>query len=162
MKRISLTRGKFAIVDDENYEWLIAMGNWCCSTGGYAVLNINHKKPNGKCGNSKKWMHREIMNPPSRLNVDHINGDKLDNRKSNLRVCTHSENMKNRKTSKNSISELKGVIAHKPSGKWVAQIKSNKIRYYLGFFEDKYEAAKAYNAAALKYHGEFAKLNEIP
>ena len=86
MKEIPLTRGKFALVDDEDYEWL-SQWKWYCSTTGYAVRG---------CKNRILYMHREIAKTKPGMLTDHINRNKLDNRKENLRFCSHRENMKNR------------------------------------------------------------------
>jgi hypothetical protein len=93
--------------------------------------------------------------------VDHINGNGLDNRKSNLRLCERHENALNRVINYNNVSGYKGVSWFKPIKKWRAQIQYKKVVYYLGCFNKRIDAAKAYNAAALKYHGEFANLNKI-
>lgn len=107
-------------------------------------------------------MHKEIM-PPTTDEVDHINGNKLDNRKHNLRVCTHAENTKNRSPNKNpGNSRFKGVDFQKRSGTWRARITVNYRKIYLGDFRTEVDAAIAYNGAAMKYHGRYKKLNEIP
>ena len=93
--------------------------------------------------------------------VDHRNGNKLDNRKSNLRICSRSENQMNRGKQKNNTSGFKGVSQIKMNQKWVAYIKVNYKRIYIGCFLKKVDAARAYNMAALKYHGEFGLLNKV-
>ena len=98
MKKIELTRNKFTLVDDEDYEGL-TRNKWCCSKSGYATCKKNNKTV---------YMHKVIMGNPT-LSVDHINGNKLDNRKSNLRLATHSNNTKNRSKNKTSNSKYKGV-----------------------------------------------------
>ena len=102
-------------------------------------------------------LHRLIMNTASI--VDHINGITLDNRRENLRVATHAENMQNRKLHTNNTSGYKGVESSR--GLWRATIYADNIRIHLGSFVTKEEAALAYNKAALKYHGEFARLNNL-
>ena len=98
------------------------------------------------------------MRAPAGLDVDHIDGDGLNNRRSNLRACTHTENGRNRKLSKNNTSGLKGVNARE-AGKWQAMIKTSGRILHLGVFDSKMEAAKAYDAAALRLYGEFARTN---
>jgi hypothetical protein len=104
-------------------------------------------------------MHRLIMQPPRHLVVDHINGNGLDNRRANLRVCTQAENLRNRHTTSNR-SGFKGVTA--VMGGFKAEIRTQVKRIYLGYFKTAEEAAHAYNEAAQTYHGEFARLNVIP
>ena len=105
-------------------------------------------------------MHREIMNAPAGLLVDHKNRNPLDNRRANLRLATHSQNMQNRgKFRSNATSQFIGVCLVKKTGKWKAQIKHQKKYIFLGEFDSEIDAAKAYDAAAIKYHGEFARLN---
>lgn len=97
------------------------------------------------------------MNFP-RGEVDHKNGNGLDNRKCNLRIATSSQNKANTKIRRDNTSGFKGVIWHKASNKWMARVADK----YLGLFRSKYEAAKAYNQKAKEMFGEFARLNEIP
>ncbi len=104
-------------------------------------------------------LSRLIMAPNADEVVDHINGDKLDNRRTNLRVCTQSENARNNnKPRKRKTSHLfKGV--HWDGSAWVAQIQVNKIKHYLGRFSSEFEAARAYDRKAKELHGAFASLN---
>ena len=106
-------------------------------------------------------IHRIIMGVKSaKISIDHINGNPLDNRKENLRKCVQSQNTKNRsKIKRKTTSKYKGVYLSR--GKWVAMIRSDYKRYYLGAFSDEKEAAEKYNQAAIKYHKKFAKLNEF-
>lgn len=106
-------------------------------------------------------MHRLILSLKSGEICDHINGDKLDNRKKNLRVCTSSQNLANRGSQKNSRSGIKGVTFYVRTGKWAANIAFNRKQTFLGYFLSKEEAASAYNQAAIEHHGEFARLNKI-
>ncbi len=105
-------------------------------------------------------MHREIMNFPKGLLVDHRNNNTLDNRRANLRPATSSQNMVNRRRdkSKNS-SQFRGVRFRKERGRWSAQITINGKTFWLGSYDNEIDAARAYDRAAMKYHGEFAKLN---
>lgn len=165
IKYIPLTKGFFATVDAGDYEWL-SQWKWCISTLGYAMrgLYLGGGAKNPK--NKTIWMHRFIMNTPKELFTDHINMDKLDNRRCNLRVCTKSENAYNQKPRKQTTSQYKGVHFFTQMGHlnkpWLAYITVNKKRTYLGYYKTEEEAALAYNIAAMKYHGNFAKLNSLP
>jgi hypothetical protein len=108
------------------------------------------------------YLSRFIMNVTDfKMKVDHINQDRLDNRKENLRLCTNSENCRNRGKQTNNTSGYKGVYWNKKNEAWIAAIKLHGKFYHIGCFPNKKSAAKAYNKAALIYHGEFALLNEI-
>lgn len=161
MKQIPLTRGKVALVDDEDYERLIAMGKWRLDNPGYAVKSKRFRKADGKWSNKILLMHRIILDAKVGEFVDHINRDKLDNRKSNLRICSKTENNRNVGLSKNNTTGFKGVTFFTLRGKFMAQITFEGKNVFLGYFEEPKEAAKAYNNAAVKYYGEFAYLNEI-
>jgi hypothetical protein len=93
--------------------------------------------------------------------VDHINHDRLDNRKINLRVCEQAKNCRNKYKQSNNKSGYKGVFWRKDTNKWSTQISVDGTTFNLGCFDSKEEAAKTYNRAAIKYHGEFASLNKI-
>ena len=162
MKTIQLTNGMFTLVDDEDYERLVAMGKWYFSTDLYAINGKSYRKENNKSATVFVRMHRIILNAKPGEFVDHVNGDKLDNRKSNLRICTIAENTRNAGARKNNKSGFKGVHFDKSRGKFTAQITFQSKDIHLGRFLCPKEAARVYNDAALKYHGEFAKLNEIP
>lgn len=105
------------------------------------------------------YMHRVIMNCPEGMQVDHINGNKKDNRRSNLRICSASQNMANRSKPSNNTSGYKGVGWRKSRCKWIASIRVNSNLYHLGSFDCKHQAALTYDIAAKKYFGEFADLN---
>jgi len=157
-KEIQLTQGKVAIVDDDDYIKLIRCKWHCINNNGkyYAATAIK---------SNAKWkiitMHRYILKPISTVFIDHINGCGLDNRKENLRFCTKAENNINRIKNINNTSGFKGVVWNKLSNKWQSQIKYNSKSIYIGTYDNIIDAAKAYNQAALKYHGKFANLNKI-
>lgn len=156
MKKIKLTQGKVALVDDEDFEEL-NKHKWFIYSIGYAARYIRINKTKRKMIS----MHRIIMGRPAGMEVDHINHNILDNRKKNLRIVTHGQNMYNMKLSKSNTSGYKGVSWSKTAKKWSGLIQVNNKSIWLGNFKIKEDAAMAYNEAARKYHGEFAKLNKI-
>jgi hypothetical protein len=155
VKEIPLSKGKVAIVDDEMFEYL-NQWSWYCQKSGYAARS--YRKDGGF---KHDRMHRVIINAAKGDIVDHINGDKLDNRKENLRLATPSQNNYNRGLASNSTSGFKGVTWNKKTNKWIARIYVDRKGIHLGSFEYKVDAALAYNEAAFKYHGEFANYNQI-
>lgn len=154
-RKIPLTKGKFAVVDEEDYKWL-SKHSWYCTESGYAARDTrNADRTEGRI----IYMHKLIC--PSVNQTDHINRDPLDNRKANLRPATGSLNTANRGIQSNNTSGYKGVSWAKGSNKWSVDIWLNRKKYYLGLFDDKDEAARVYNFWALDIHGEFASLNDI-
>ena len=153
MKEIHLNKGFVALVDDDDYSFL-SKSKWRIDSKGYAVKDEIQSDKKQKM----VLMHRKILSLSSvdKLCVDHINRNPLDNRRSNLRICTHAENMRNSKLNVKNTSGFKGVTWHKQIGKWMAQISLNGKRKYLGVFYDPIDAHEAYKIAALKMHGEFA------
>lgn len=99
--------------------------------------------------------HREVMNAPDGYEVDHINHDPTDCRKSNMRICTHKENSTNRRVQSNNKARVKGVNKH-PDGGWRARIKVNGVLHEVNGLSSCEEAAAVYRAMAIKYHGEYA------
>lgn len=147
--RLELTRGKSTIFDMSDYH-LLQERTWCVNPYGYAI-------------NSKfEFMHLLIMGKKPGYVVDHINGDPLDNRRKNLQHCKQSQNIQKRGKFKGNNSGYKGVCWSAGKRKWRATIEANKKSMHLGYFTDKAEAARAYNQAATKHHGNFAVLNEVP
>ena len=152
MRYIQLTQGKAALVDDEDFEKII-QSNWFFSNG-YAA------KHRGRWPKQKIiYMHREIMNPRHKLEIDHINMDKLDNRRANLRICTRSQNAANSNTKIRSASGYRGLRWRKDIRKWQVCIIKDRKAYNLGVFTDAKEAAHAYDKAAKQLFGYFANLN---
>lgn len=158
-KQIPLTQGKFAVIDDIDYEMVICFkwtaitnhGNW------YAVRRVTYAPKKSRILS----LHRFITNAPSNMEVDHINGDGLNCTRNNMRVCTQKQNSTNKKKPINSTSGYKGVTWNKTKKKWIAQIKVSQKKIHLGGFNDPKSAAKAYNEAAKKYFGEFAHINDL-
>lgn len=146
---IPLSNGEITFVDEEDFQTLKKL-RWYRIKGGYAVNDYRNK---GK--RTMRYMHREIMQTPRGMQTDHVNRNKLDNRRINLRIATAAQNQGNRGIDKRNTSGLKGVIPYK-NGKWMAQIKIANKSKYLGLFESKHEAHGAYMKAASEYHGAFA------
>lgn len=159
MKKIKLTQNKFALVDNKNYN-LLSQDKWCAQkihSVYYAVRNIviNQKI-------KRILMHREIMKNQLKDNeeVHHMNGNGLDNREKNLIVVTKSQHRMTRgKQKTKASSKYKGVYWNKQHKKWVVQIRSNRERIYLEYFNNEVDAAKAYDKKAKELFGKFAKLN---
>lgn len=151
-------KGYMALVDDEDYE-LVSKYNWYVCDRSKTRKTLYAEAHDGK--NKRLRMHRLIMGNPDGLFVDHIDGNGMDNRKENLRVCTASQNSMNRAAVSKNVFGYKGVEKNGKSMRFSARIKVGGVRYYLGSFKTPKEAAEAYNEAAKKHHGEFAKLNEI-
>jgi len=159
-KEIKLTQGKVVLVDDEDFEYL-NQWKWCVRKDHNTFYALRRGiKSEGILWRKTILMHRDIISTPKRKITDHINGNGLDNRKENLRICNHTESNRNRKLQKNNTSGYKGV--HKIKfNEYRAKIYINGKVKYLGTYNILEEAAKAYNEAALIHHGEFARLNII-
>lgn len=160
MKTIPLTQGYHALVDDADHESL-SQFKWSASRSRRDLFYAKGQDRNQK----RVYMHRVILGLQrgDKRQVDHIDNNGLNNQQENLRICTYSQNQANsRKLFKNTSSQYKGVCWQKKDQKWCARIRVNRKRIYLGEFQLEAEAASAYNNAAIKYYGEFAKLNELP
>lgn len=153
MRKIKLTKNKFAIVDDIDYEYLMQW-KWHYSNG-YAERRV--RKAEGAIRHIR--MHRIIIDAPNHLFVDHIDRNGLNNQRNNLRLCTSIENKRNVGKLCCNTSGFKGVAWHKLNNKFIANIRVNYKRIHLGYFKDAKEAAIAYDQAAKEYFGDFAALN---
>jgi len=161
MKYIDLTQGQKAIVDDEDFEklnrykWHVL---WNKDTKSFYAMRSIY--------NGKEWkttlMARIIMNASPDRQVDHINHDTLDNRKSNLRLVNYQQNQFNQMShNKNKTSQYKGVSYDRTMHKWRTRICKDGVRYFLGRFKNEKKAAMAYNEAARRMFGEYAHINTI-
>lgn len=149
-KEIPLTQGKVALVDDEDYEWLNEY-NWHFE-GRYAASRDKDR--------NKLYMHKAVLKDIEKGNVvDHINRDKLDNRKSNLRYADYSSNSANSKLASNNTTGYRGV--YKRGKYWRVALTYEGKQVSGGYYSTKEEAAEEYNRLAIKHFGEFAFLNDI-
>lgn len=152
-REIPLSQGKVAIVSASDCDYL-RQWRWCalfrkCDHRWYAVRTDHNK--------AMIYMHRFIMDPPQSMLVDHADNNGLNNTRANLRICTHAQNLRNRKKRYDSVSHFKGITPS--SSKWCAYIYVDKRNIYLGTFPTELDAALAYDAAARKHFGEFARTN---
>jgi hypothetical protein len=151
---IPLTKGKCALVDAEDFERINSY-SWFFERG-YARRRFQRSGVQ-HC----MHMHREIVKAPEGFEVDHINGDTLDNRKANLRIVTHRRNMHNMAAHSDSSSKYRGVYWNKQKGKWTVQICLDGKRQHIGHFVIEADAARAYNSEAIRLFGQYARLNQI-
>ncbi len=154
-KRGDRPSGLFALVDDEDFDFLEQFKWWAKfkSNTIYVETRIEGKLIK---------LHSLLLNNPagSAFVVDHINHNGLDNQRHNLRLATHAQNMANSQSNTNT-SGFRGVMWRKDTKKWAAGLCCKGVKYHLGYFETKEAAARAYNVAAIAHFGEFAKLNEF-
>jgi len=143
MKKIILSNNSVSLVDDEDYE-KYGFLKWSCNKGYVFRTEVIEGR------RKTVYLHRLITNAPDDLEVDHINGDPSDNRKSNLRLCTHKQNMWNIKR--------KGVSYRKERKKWRARINVNNKEIFLGYFETKEQALKAYEDASSYHFGQYKRV----
>jgi HNH endonuclease len=156
IRYIPLTRGLHAIVDADDHEWL-SQYKWYAgrpTSAGKIYARRNRR------GGGIILMHRQIMDAPKGMVVDHINGNSLDNRRCNLRLCTQTENIQNSRQRTDAKSRFKGV--YPKDDKWYARVSHRGKVYYLGTFDDDVEAAKARDRKASELYGPYAWLNFPP
>ena len=161
-KKISLGDGKYAHVDDQDfhkllgYDWIAKPSKGKNGTT-YTEYAIFREYVLGKRISVR--MHRLILDAPDGVHVDHIDGNGLNNMRSNLRICTAKDNQGNRRKFSITSSQYKGVCWNKKTSKWRAQLSSSRQRIFVGEFDSELDAAHAYDSAALQYFGEFARVN---
>lgn len=150
MKKIKLTQGKYALVDDADFEWL---NQWKWTHGH----NEAHRNAGGG-----KWikMHRLIMDEPEGMVVDHKNNNRLDNRRDNLRICTQQQNTLNSPIRKSNKSGYKDIWWDKSREKWFVQIMCKGKKHTVGRFANIKEAIQARNSRIIELHGDFARTEQ--
>lgn len=168
MKEIELSKGFKVIIDDEDYEELIKY-NWqlreptkdCLIKYCFRTIprEDGQKYANGKTKRTMLQMHRQLLSCPLGYVIDHINGDGLDNRKTNLRVASKSQNQFNRSININNKSGCKGVS--KFGKKWRARYQAYGVDTHIGLFNTFEQAKLAYDSVIIEIHREFARLNDI-
>lgn len=152
MKEISITKNKVALVDDADFP-SVSCHRW------HQKKSKNITYARALFNGHRVSMHRFILIVPKNLVVDHINGNGLDNRRSNLRICTQSQNMMNQKRHHDSKSSYKGIWFSRDTKKWGVRIKAYGKRHYAGLFGTAVEAAKVYDFLASQFFGSYANLN---
>lgn len=157
MKQIPLTQGQFALVDDEDFEYL-NKHKWYADKKTHTYYANTHLYINKK--DTVISMHRMILGlTDPKTQGDHKDKNGLNNQKYNLRICSCAQNQRNKRVKKGGSSKYRGVYWNKKGKIWQAGIKMDGKSIYIGNFADEIEAAKAYDKAAKFYHGEFASLN---
>lgn len=154
MLEVQLTKGRTSIIDAEDGLYLLRH-KWRVSNNGYAIRSLRF---HGK--RFTTYMHRLITGAKDGVDVDHIDGDKLNNLKSNLRFCTRAQNIQHVGKRSNNTSGSKGVNFDKQKSLWRARITVNKRTFWLGYFRTVAAARKAYDSACLVHHGSFALPND--
>lgn len=151
--------GHRILVDADDFSRLSAY-RWFVQASGGGGLRPFRRTPRPE-GSKLVYLYRDLMEPPPGMVVDHINGDTLDNRRCNLRVCTRAENSRNGPARKR-VTSVRSKGVHAAGKKFEARIMADGLSHYLGVFATEAEAASAYNTAAVALHGDYARLNEAP
>lgn len=162
MRQIELSQGQVALVDNEDYA-RVSQRNWYATKTMYGYYAAGWT-PMVKGKRSGLLMHRVIMGAKKGQEVDHRDGNGLNNQRYNLRFCTGSQNLQNQRisTHPSKLSKYKGVTWHKGGRKWQVAIRGeNKKNYYLGSYADEIKAARVYDEKAKELFGEFARINNV-
>jgi hypothetical protein len=157
MKTIKLTKGYFAIVDDDDFERLSQWEWYALVAKNGRVYAVRVQYASAPAKPRTILMHREILNAPPGIDVDHEDRDGLNNQRLNLRIATRTQNQGNSSRRKDNTSGVKGVTWNKQHQQWRAQIQVNGKKQHLGYFRNTHSAASAYINAAKKHFGQFAR-----
>jgi len=164
MRHLVLSKGHIAIVDDEDYE-MVSTVKWHAQEARRkdGTLRVYAARKIGRPDGSRELvlLHRVITGAPKGMEVDHADGNALNNCRANLRVCTKHENQRNQRPQGGRSSALKGVSWHKRDKAWYAYISINDKQTYLGKFLSEREAGMAYDRAAIAAYGEYARTNGL-
>jgi hypothetical protein len=154
LEKIKLTRGKYTIVDDEDYDFLMHFKWYPIKSPKDIFYAVSW------CKYGTIYMHRIVLElEDPKIHIDHIDRDGLNNQKSNLRMATHAQNQHNVPFRRDNTSGYKGVSFYKPYNKYIAHIQFNGKNIHLGYYDTAIEAAMAYDEAAKELHGDFSNLN---
>ena len=153
---IPLSQGLVALVDDEDIERVLALGVWSAFRVGHTAYAQHAMRENGRQRNV--LLHRVVLDAQPGQEIDHINGNGLDNQKANLRLVSRSQNMANQRKTRGA-SRFKGVWWDKVNSRWVAHIRNKGRSYFLGRYVSEEDAARAYDTAAIETWGEYARPN---
>lgn len=160
MKKVKLTQRKYTLIDDRDFK-KVNEYKWCATKGGsnifYAVRRLTISKNKIRLF----YLHHAILGKKKNKVVDHINGNSLDNRRSNLQFVTYSQNSMKRHNRSHNKSGYRGVYLHNRGNRWIAQIRLKNKSFYIGSFINKKDAALAFNKMAKKFYKKFAVLNKI-
>lgn len=154
MRQISLSQGQFALVDDADYVWL-NQWKWHALRHHNTFYAMRQQNNGDYSKRQHISMHGQILNLPQGTEGDHVDGNGLNNQRSNIRISTHQQNMHNMKKRSDNTSGFKGVTFDKRRNKWRAQIQVNNKPIHLGYFDTAESGHSAYQEASEKYHGEF-------
>lgn len=158
---VQLKGGQHTLLDAADVH-LLGDRTWGVDSHGYALCRIYTDGRERSIRLHREVMAAELAEAPPRTQVDHINGDRLDNRRANLRLATHAENLRNRGAQRNNTSGYKGVFWHERARRWRAVIWVDRRRHLLGYFDNPAEAHAAYCRAAHELHREFANTGCVP
>ena len=159
MKEIKLTNGGVTLVDDSDYEELNQY-KWFAHKERDTAYVLRYQY-NGFRQYGRVLMHRQILNPEKSDDVDHVNGDGLDNQRSNIRVCSRQQNLENQRLRSDNTSGFKGVSLCNKNRAWRATVNLNGKQVHVGCYPTKEAAAQAYNHKAIELFGQFARSNAI-